>query len=112
MSKVGARFLSTGHGHRFDAVLWVNEAARAAWADLPAPLPEGSMMVEEVIDVDRRGDRSAGLLVMEKKQAGWRFLAVGPEGDVAGDEGGSRCSSCHHDAPADGVFVEITREGR
>jgi hypothetical protein len=112
MSKMGSRFLSTGHGHRFDAVLWLNEAARGAWGDLPAPLPDGSLLVEEAIDADRRGDRAAGLLVMEKKQSGWRFLAVGPDGEVVPDDNGSRCAACHRDAPADAVFVEVTREGR
>ena len=33
-------------------------------------------------------------------------------GEVVADEHGTRCLSCHHDAPSDGVFVEVTREGR
>jgi hypothetical protein len=111
-SKLGARFLSKGHGQRFDAVLWVNDVAHGAWDELPAPLPEKSVIVEEATDVEARGDRAAGLLVMEKKPQGWRFLAVGSDGEVVDDDHGVRCLSCHRDAPADDVFVEITREAR
>jgi hypothetical protein len=112
MTRVGDRFVSKGHGHRFQAVLWVNDVARGAWADLPGEMPEGALLAEEVSDQDARGERPRGLLAMEKTARGWRFVAIGPDGEVAPDARGAACAACHRDAPHDGVFVEVTPEAR
>ncbi len=104
MVRVKDRFLSEGHAERFDAVIWANEGGRAAWAS-GSDMPAGAVFVEELIDRDRRGDRPAGLLVMEKNAATWRFTAVGPSGDAVNDARAAPCAACHRDAPRDGVFV-------
>jgi hypothetical protein len=111
-TKVGERFLSEGHGRRYQAVLWLNDVARVAWAALPGEMPDGALVVEEAIDQDRSGERPAGLWVMEKKGAAWRFVAVGPGGEVASGARTAPCADCHGEAPRDDLFVEITRAGR
>jgi len=100
MAKLAPRQLSLGHAQRFDGVVWGNDAAKAAWQARGA-MPDGAILVEEVIDAPRVGDRAAGLLTMEKKGGAWTFLAVGPEGGAATD---ARCQGCHAEAPQDEVF--------
>jgi hypothetical protein len=112
MTRLGDRFPSRGHGQRYQAVLWLNEVARVGWGDLPGELPDGSLVVEEAFDQDRRGDRPAGLFVMEKKAGAWRFVVVGTEGEVVADARVAPCASCHREAPRGGLFVEVTREAR
>jgi hypothetical protein len=111
-TRLGDRFLSDGHAKRYQAVLWLNAAARAAWSGLPAPMPDGALVVEEAIDAERGGDRPAGLWVMQKAGGSWRFLAVGPAGEVVSDARVGPCAECHGQAPHDDLFVEVTREGR
>jgi hypothetical protein len=111
-TKVGERFLSEGHGRRYQAVLWLNAAAKGAWASLPGEMPDGALVVEEAIDVGRAGERPAGLWVMEKEGGAWRFVAVGPDGEAVSDARVAPCADCHRAAPHDDLFVEVTREGR
>jgi hypothetical protein len=111
-TKLGDRFLSDGHAKRYQAVLWLNAAARTAWGALPAPMPEGAVVVEEAIDTERGGDRAAGLWIMQKAADGWKFLAVGPAGEVVSDGRVAPCAECHRQAPHEDLFVEVTREGR
>lgn len=112
MVRVGERALSRGHAERFDAIVWANELAHAAWDDAVAPMPDGAMLVEEAVDratpapaggAVERGERAAGLLVMEKSGL-WRFDSVGPDGDVADEARVAPCAACHREAPRDGVF--------
>jgi hypothetical protein len=116
LSRVSERFLSEGHGDAFDAVVWSNEAARAG-ADAGGAFGDGAMFVEEAIGRDARDAREArdaqdaldagagvGLLVMEKRADAWRFVAVGPDGDVVRDARVAPCADCHRDAPRDFVF--------
>ena len=104
LARVSDRFLSEGHGDGFDAVVWSNEAARAG-ADAGGSFPDGAMLVEEAL---ARGaidaGAAAGLLVMEKRAEGWRFVAVGPDGEVVSDARVAPCATCHRDAPRDYVF--------
>lgn len=102
LSRLGDRFLSEGHGDGFDAVIWSNEAARTG-PDGGGAFPDGAMFVEEAIG---RGDGGApdGLLVMEKRAESWRFVAVGPDGEVVSDARVAPCAECHRDAPRDFVF--------
>jgi hypothetical protein len=111
-TKVGDRFLSDGHARRYQAMLWLNGVARDAWAALPAPMPEGALVVEEALDAAGGTDKPAGLWVMEKKGGAWRFVAVSPEGEAVSDARVALCAECHAQAPHDGVFVEVTPEGR
>lgn len=111
-TKLGDRFLSDGHAKRYQAVLWLNAPARAAWSALPAPMPDGAAVVEEAIDAERGSDRPAGLWVMQKEGGSWRFVAVGPAGEVVSDARVGPCADCHGQAPHDDLFVEVTREGR
>jgi hypothetical protein len=103
MARVAPRQVSEGHGEHFDAVVWVNDVARPAW-DSGGEMPDSAMLVEEAIERAKNGDRSAGLLMMEKQGGAWRFVAVGPEGDVADDARTARCASCHAQALRDDVF--------
>lgn len=103
MVRLKDRFVSEGHAERFDAIVWGDEATRAAWG-ATGDMPNGSMFVEELIERDRRGDRPAGLLVMKKDGAEWRFTAVGPAGEVVSDARVAPCSACHRDAPRDDVY--------
>ncbi len=111
-TKVGDRFLSEGHGRRYAATLWLNDVARAAWASVPAPMPDGAVVVEEAVDTARSGDRPAGLWIMAKDGGAWRFVASGPGGEVVADARVAPCADCHREAPNDDLFVEVTREGR
>lgn len=111
MVKLGDRFLSRGHGHRYQAVLWLNDVARAAWGVLPGEMPDGALIVEEAIEPERQGDRVAGLFVMEHRGGAWRFVVVGGDGEVVADSRVASCVACHHEAPTDSLFVEVTREG-
>ena len=111
-TKLGDRFLSDGHGKRYQAVLWLNAPAQGAWSALPAPMPDGAIVVEEAIDAERGADRPAGLWVMRKTGSAWRFVAVGPSGEAVSDARVAPCAECHAAAPHDDLFVEVTREGR
>jgi hypothetical protein len=100
--RVSERFLSRGHGERFDATVWANPQALAP-PDAGDGAPDGAMYLEEATTRDARGDRSAGVLVMEKKGGSWQFGAVGPKGEIADDAGVGACVTCHREAD-DGVF--------
>jgi hypothetical protein len=102
MTKMGDRFLSVGHGQRFDAVLWVNAAAQAHWPE-PASMPEGAVLVEDTMMTEAGVEHAGGLLVMVKGPASWRFVAVSPDGRVVSDARVVPCATCHRDAPG-GVF--------
>jgi hypothetical protein len=104
MARLGARARSRGHGERFDAVVWANDVARAAWDTGPAPMPDGAMLIEEAFESAAQGGRALGLLVMEKRGGTWRFVAVGADGDVVDDARVAACASCHREAPRDSVF--------
>lgn len=102
MSQVSERFLSRGHGERFDATIWANPQA-LAHPDAGGEAPDGAMFLEEATSRDARGDRPAGMLVMEKRAGTWRFGAVGAKGEIADDAGVGACPTCHREAK-DSVF--------
>ena len=106
LARIGDRFLSGGHAESFDAVVWANEAARAA-TTAGADYPEGAMLVEEAIGHDASDAGALGLLVMEKRGQGWRFASVDPDGGVVSDERVSACATCHKEAPRDYVFAVL-----
>jgi hypothetical protein len=97
MTRVGGRFLSRGHGERFDAIVWSNEAAQPAVRGR-GPAPDGAVLVEEAVVRDVRGDEREGLLVMQQRD-GWHFAAVDADGTAVTDERVSACAACHADAP-------------
>ena len=103
MTQVGDRFLSEGHAERFDGVVWASSAARARW-DAPGQMPVGALLVEEAIVREGRSDRPGGLLVMEKRDAGWRFVVVTAERDVVSGARLAPCETCHREASG-GVFA-------
>jgi hypothetical protein len=103
MARVSERAISRGHADRFDAVLWANEAAHGAW-DGSGAMPDGALLVEEAIERTAKGDRPAGLLVMEKHGEVWRFVLVDATGHVVEWARDAVCASCHRDAPHDFVF--------
>jgi hypothetical protein len=102
MTQVGNRSLSQGHAQRFDGVVWANSTAVKVW-DTPGDMPVGAMLVEEAIVREGPNDRPGGLLVMEKRDAGWRFVVVTAEGDVVSDARLAACETCHREARG-GVF--------
>jgi len=111
MTRVVGRQLSRGHAERFEGVVWANDVARAAWASAGA-MPDGAMLVEELFDQDHlrqdrsaADDRTAGLLVMRKSAGSWRFVSIGPAGEVVDDAAHvARCVACHRQATSDFVF--------
>jgi hypothetical protein len=103
MARVSERGVSRGHADRFDAVVWANDAAQGAWNG-SGTMPDGAVLVEEAIERTVRGDRPAGLLVMEKHGATWRFVLVDAGGQVVRWAQDGTCASCHADAPRDFVF--------
>lgn len=115
MTRVVGRQLSRGHAERFEGVVWANDVARAAWASTGA-MPDGAMLVEELFSRDvvagtlPRGrssaeERPAGLLVMRKGAGSWRFVSIGPAGQVVDDAAHvASCVACHRQAPSDFVF--------
>jgi hypothetical protein len=104
MARVSERQLSRGHGERFDGIVWTNDVARAVWDAAGTPMPDGAVLVEEAIERSARGDRPAGLFVMEKRDAAWRYTVVSPDGEVIDDARVAPCATCHRDAPRDAVF--------
>ncbi len=100
------RFLSQGHADRFDAVVWANDAARAARDGLEGrgDFADGSQLVEEALGRAAADGGAVGLLVMEKREGTWRFVAMGPDGEVVDDARVAACAACHRDAPRDFVF--------
>jgi hypothetical protein len=103
MARVAERAASHGHGDAFDGVVWADDGARAAWNG-SGEMPDGAMLVEEAIERGPKGDRAAGLLVMEKRAGTWRFVVVGPAGSVVEDARPGACAECHREAPRDFVF--------
>jgi hypothetical protein len=103
MARVSERGVSCGHAERFDAVVWANDGAQGAWNG-SGDMPDGAILVEEAIERTVRGDRPAGLLVMEKHGETWRFVLVEADGHVVPGAQAAACASCHADAPRDFVF--------
>lgn len=99
MTRASDRFLSRGHGERFDATVWVDAPDGGSPA---GPFADGTTLVEDLGAPDG-GAKAAGVLVMERRGGVWRFVAVGPEGEVADDAGAQSCEPCHREA-AEGVF--------
>lgn len=103
MARVTERAVSRGHAERFDGIVWTNDAAHTAW-EAAGNMPDGAMLVEEAIERTGKGDRAAGLLVMEKHGEAWRFVVVDAAGHVVQWTRGEMCTTCHKDAPRDSVF--------
>jgi hypothetical protein len=123
MTRLVPRQLSRGHAERFDAIVWGNEVASAAW-NASGEMPEGAQLVEEAIgrDPSGAGDDPLGFLLMEKSSGKWRFIAIEADGtspaspgrgqDLGPDlvEGAAteRCAACHAEAPRDFVFQALS----
>ncbi len=108
MARLTTRQLSRGHAERFDAIVWVNDVARAAW-DGSGAMPEGAWLVEEAMAHDGATPAEPmGFLVMQKQSGNWRFVAIGPDGDVAEGTRTERCAACHAQAPRDFVFQALS----
>lgn len=95
MAPVTQRFVSIGHAQRYEAIVWANETARAAWEGA-GDFADGSKLVEELA--------GAGALGMEKRDGAWKWSAVGSGEEVADDARLRACRECHRDAPRDDVF--------
>jgi hypothetical protein len=106
MVQVSNRFLSDGHGERFDAVVWVNAAAQSALR-AQRQMEDGALLIEDTTAHDAGGERPTGLLLMEKRQGQWSFASVAPDGATVADRRVTPCVTCHRDA-RDSVFP-VTR---
>jgi hypothetical protein len=107
MKLVADRFLSRGHAERFDALVWANDAAEKSWGT-PSAMAVGALLVEETITRDGGTDRPGGLLVMEKADAGWRYLVVAASGEVTSGGRLAACETCHREAK--GSVFPLARE--
>jgi hypothetical protein len=103
MARISERGVSRGHAERFDGIVWTNDVGRAVW-DGSGDMPDGAVLVEEAIERTGKGDRAAGLLVMEKHGGAWRFVVVDAGGHVVTWTREEACVACHRDAPRDSVF--------
>jgi hypothetical protein len=103
MLRLSDRFQSRGHGDQFDAVVWANDAARAA-LDTGSDAHNGAIFVEETLAPATPEAHPDGQLSMEKRDGAWHFVAVGPDGDLAGESRILACEACHRDAPRDFTF--------
>jgi Cytochrome P460 len=107
-----ARFMSRGHlDDRFAVDVYVNATAAQAWRSESATIPPGAMLVKEQFDRTVSGDRPAGVVAMEKREAGfdpdngdWRWIAVDAKGAIVKDGKIDRCSACHRESKHDFVF--------
>ncbi len=108
------RFASRGHlRDRFDVDVYVNAAAKTAWTSGAHEYPVGSVLVKDQFDHAVAG-RAAGVLVMEKREAGydpeggdWRWLVLGLNGGIEREGKIDACARCHADATGDHVFAFV-----
>ncbi len=107
-----ARFMSRGHlEDRFAVDVYVNAAAERVWRSDTSAIPAGAMLVKEQFDPSP-ADRPAGILAMEKREAGfdpengdWRWIVVSAKGEIVKDGKLEQCSGCHRESKHDFVFV-------
>lgn len=112
-----ARFVSQGHAAgRFEVEVYANDAAKDAFGRQSGAFPQGAVLVKEHWErppVPSEGTLKPGpVMAMEKMAPGfdaehgdWRYVVVGPEGDVLQDGKPDGCVLCHDDAPHDHVFM-------
>jgi hypothetical protein len=95
-----ARFLSLGHaGGRYDADVFASEPDGGG----------GERFVEEMFE---RGTTRPGPTYMMERLAPsadadtppWRYVVVGPHGELVKEGPIESCAGCHREAPHDGVF--------
>lgn len=106
------RFVSAGHASgRFEVEVYANAAGAGAFAKQSGTFPEGAVFVKEHWERTAEGSRPGPLMAMEKMRAGydaehgdWRYVVVGPEGNLLTDGKPEGCVLCHDDAPRDRVF--------
>lgn len=98
--KTAARFVSSHAMGRYDADLFASE---------PGAPAVGARLVEEHFE---RGTSKPGpIYMMEKREPGydatqgdWRYVVVGPDGNLVTDGKAPLCAGCHAEAPRDQVF--------
>lgn len=99
------RFPSSGHLFgRYDADIFVNEAARAGYAAAGPghALPDGALLVE--VHLARDGSRGP-VFAMEKLSSGWSFIELDANLRPVRQGRLSPCVECHaHVASQDHVF--------
>jgi hypothetical protein len=108
------RFTSRGHlRDRFDVDVYVNALAKEAWDAGAHEYPVGAVLVKDQFD-HGVADRRAGVLVMEKREAGydpeegdWRWLVLGLNGGIEREGKIDACVLCHADAAGDHVFAFV-----
>jgi hypothetical protein len=104
------RFVSKGHlDDRFTADVYVNAQASGGYASEIAAFSPGAMLVKE--QFDRTSGQPAGILAMEKREAGfdpengdWRWIVIDAKGALVGEGKLERCAACHRESKHDFVF--------
>lgn len=110
-----ARFVSAGHASgRFEVEVYANDSAREAFPRQSGTFPVGAVLVKEHWErgPGRTANQPGPLMAMEKMASGfdaehgdWRYVVVGPSGEVLEDGKPDGCVLCHDDAPHDHVFL-------
>jgi hypothetical protein len=112
-TRVGrARFVSRGHlDDRFAVDVYANAGAMSAFKSDVVSFPPGAMLVKEQFDKTVAGDRPAGILAMEKREAGfdpdngdWRWIVVSAKGEIVKEGKIEQCAACHRESKHDFVF--------
>jgi hypothetical protein len=102
-----APFRSEGHGGGWDAAIFGDDAAKAAW-EAREPLPIGARLVME--HAAPGGDKGP-IFLLERRAEGLRWLVLAADGSLVADGDGREgtsthpCARCHDGAPAGSVFV-------
>ena len=98
-------FLSKGHyGGTSEALVRVSPAALKAYRELTlgAKLEAGTTLV--MLHRSRATGKPGPVHVMQRREDGWEFLLLGPDGAIEQQGELPLCAGCHADAPADSVF--------
>jgi hypothetical protein len=98
-----ARFPSSGHFvGRYDAIVWGDAKAKESW-DKQTSFPEGARIIEE--HLTRGTDEVGPVMMMQRSNNAWRWTLVASDRRLIVDGESSACSTCHAEAPRDGVFI-------
>jgi len=98
------RFVSQGHaGARFEMDVWANAPAKEAMGKPSGDYPVGAILVAEHWERQVPGTRGP-VMMMEKRDKGWRWVTVSASGEVKKDGLIESCAACHEEAARDSVF--------
>lgn len=99
-------------GGRYVGTVRVSPDARAAYAALTrgSTLPADSVVA--MFHEDAQGHGSGPVYVMHKRDAGWRYLVLTPDGHIQAQGVLPLCERCHAEATADHLFGHPSDPGQ